>query len=95
MTQIANEVEYLHSPSDEWFAITPGTSDLSSVVRGIYVGTGGTIVAVSEAGTEIIFANVPTGTILPIRAAKVLATSTAAAGSPNESTTATMLVGLI
>lgn len=74
-----------HLVGEQFFAITPSdTVNFSFTVRGIYVGGAGAVVAVNEAGTAVTFAAVPVGTILPIRATRVNATST----------TATNLVGL-
>jgi hypothetical protein len=72
-------------PSKNYFAITPHDStDFAETTRGIYVGTGGNVVAVRADGTAITFSNVPSGTILPIIAKRVNSTST----------TASTLVGL-
>ena len=73
------------SSGEDFFAISPSdTADFAYVVRGIYVGTAGNIVAITEGGTAVTFANVPVGTVLPIRARRV----------NNASTTASNLVGL-
>lgn len=64
-------------PANLAFAITPGTADLPYRTRALWVGTGGTVVIVDTAGTQVTLANVPNGTLLPIRVDKVLAASTA------------------
>jgi hypothetical protein len=57
--------------------ITPSdTADLANVTTGIYVGTGGQIVAIVN-GVTRTYANVVAG-LLPIRASRVLATGTTA-----------------
>lgn len=62
-------------------AITPSDSvDLPSVTRGVYVGGDGNVVAVSEAGVAVTFANASAGAILPIRARRINATGTTATG---------------
>ena len=66
------------SPYQRGFAVTPDNSnDLAFVTRGIFVGTGGAALKVTLLdGTDLVFANVPSGTLLPIRATKVFATGT-------------------
>ncbi|KEO88621.1 hypothetical protein EH31_16835 [Erythrobacter longus] len=75
------------SPAREWFDIVPNdNSDLSFVPKAIFVGTGGDLVVSSAStNTEVIFRNVPSGSVLDIRPAAVRETGT----------TATDLVGLI
>lgn len=81
----------LESPASLLFAITPGTGDLTYQTRGLYIGTGGTLVVVDTTGNEVVLTNVPDGAILPIRVDKVLATQ---GGSPGVDTTASGIVGL-
>lgn len=68
------------APALEYSAIT--TSDSTDFdgffTRGIYVGVSGDVVAVNKAGTPVTFKNASSGTILPIRARRVNATSTTA-----------------
>jgi len=67
------------------FAITKSdTVDLDQTTRYIYVGGGGSVSVITISGTTVVFAAVPVGTILPIRATRVLA-----------ATSATNLVGLV
>lgn len=69
----------------DFFAIT--TSDSSNFafqVAGIYVGVGGDVVAVTQAGVAVTFKNAVAGSVLPVCAIRVNATST----------TATNLVGI-
>lgn len=67
-------------PASNFFAITPSnTVDFTQgVTRGIYVGTGGDVVAVGQDGTAVTFTAVPGGVILPIVAKRVNSTSTTA-----------------
>lgn len=48
--------------------------------RGVYVGTGGNLAIQWANGTNSTFTNVASGTVLPIKAIKVLATGTTASG---------------
>lgn len=74
-----------HGPATRFFAIVPSDgADLPELVRGLYVGTGGDVVAVDGTGTVTTFRAVPTGTVLPIRTAAV-----------RTATTASDLVGLV
>ena len=69
----------LEAPASRVFAITPHNStDFSFDTRAIYVGTGGNIAVVTAAGDVVTFSNVPTGTILPVRATRVNSTNTTA-----------------
>ena len=78
-------------PGSGAFVITPGASEFGSHTRGIYVGGAGNIVVVTVKDQEVLFSDVPAGTILPLRCKKVLATGT---DSPASTTTATLIVGL-
>lgn len=72
----------LSSPASNAFAITPSDStDLAVAARALYVGTGGTVVVRLRATgtTAVTFKNVPSGSVLPVRAVRVLATGTTAA----------------
>lgn len=75
----------LNAPASDGFAITPHDSnELTRVPRAIYVGTGGSIVLTTAKGNDLTFKNVPSGSVLSVRALKVKATNT----------TATDLIGL-
>ncbi len=75
--------------STAWFifAITPHDSNpLTALCRGVYVGGAGDVALICEDNTSAVtFVGVLAGTILPVRAKKVLSTGT----------TATNLVGLV
>lgn len=60
--------------------VTPNdTTTLAAVSRALYVGVGGDVsVLMAGTGTSIVFKNVPTGSVLPIRIQRVNSTSTTA-----------------
>jgi hypothetical protein len=67
-------------PAVRCFAITPDDEDdLPELVRGLYVGAGGAVSIVDPVGGTTVFAGVPSGTVLPVRAQRVRATGTTAA----------------
>ena len=73
-------VQESSSSSNEFSSIvTSDTSDFSYLTAGIYVGTAGNVVAISNNGTITTFLNVPAGMILPICARRVNTTGTTAA----------------
>lgn len=77
--QTFNSSNAIDAPAGRYAAITPSdTVDLTFMARAIYVGTGGNLVAVDDAGTAVTFTNVPDGAIIPIRVSRINATSTTA-----------------
>ncbi|MCW1401077.1 hypothetical protein OKA06_01565 [Novosphingobium sp. MW5] len=68
------------SPARNCVAIVPNdANDLAVVTKALYVGTGGNIVVRTvDATADVTFANVPTGTVLPVRARAIRATGTTA-----------------
>jgi hypothetical protein len=70
----------LEAPADNAAAVTPDDdTDLSDFARALYVGTAGDVaVNLATTGSAIVFKNVAAGTVLPIRVARVLDTSTTA-----------------
>lgn len=61
-------------PASQAFAVTPGTSPLAHVTRGVWVGTSGNLVVTMEGGgNDVTFPNVQDGTLLPIRVTHILA----------------------
>ena len=77
----------LSSPYYNAFEITPSNNQLEHITRAIYVGTdvqgGGVIELETARGDQVTLENVTAGSILPIRARRIL-----------PATTATNLVGL-
>lgn len=74
----------LHAPSRHVLVLTPSdTADLNDTPKGIYVGTGGDVALVAvdaPAGAAgVVFRNLPSGSLLPVRARRVTATGTTAA----------------
>lgn len=57
------------------------TVDLTEPTRAIFTGAGGTIIVnMVGTGTSITFANVPAGSVIPLRVSRVYATGTTATG---------------
>jgi hypothetical protein len=67
-------------PALGWYAVTPSDStDLATPARALYVGTGGNVALDDGDGhTAVVFKNVASGAVLPVRAVRVRATSTTA-----------------
>lgn len=69
----------LTAPAREAAAVSPNdTSDLSVLPRALYVGQGGALAMTLADGQSVVLAGVQGGTILPVRARRVLATGTTA-----------------
>ncbi len=67
-------------PANHAFSITPDDgNDLEEVSRAVYCGQAGDVVVRTPSGNDVTFANVGAGTVLPVRATRVLATGTSAA----------------
>ena len=67
-------------PATNAILVTPSNStDLTYVTRAVYVGNGGALTAdMADSGSSITFANVPSGTTLPIRVTRIRSTGTVA-----------------
>ncbi len=84
--RFANVQASLSGPAASGFAVTPSdATDLPETTRAIYVGSGGNVTVRMLTGETLAFASVSSGTILPVRATRILATGT----------TCTDLVGLV
>jgi hypothetical protein len=68
------------SPASGAFDITPhNDNELSFITRAVYVGTGGDLAVELIGGGTVTFRKLPDAALLPIRARKVLTSSTASA----------------
>lgn len=71
--------ENLEGPAAHAAAVTPDdNNDLTTAARGLYVGGAGDLTVITTAGDTVTFVAVPAGTLLPVRAARVLDAGTAA-----------------
>lgn len=67
------------APAGHGFPIAPNdATDLEEVTRGLFVGTAGNVAVTMRLGGSVTFKNIPAGSLLPIRATRVLATGTTA-----------------
>ena len=69
------------SAADRFSAVTPADADLAFPARALFVGVGGDITVRALQGdvaTNVVFKNVPSGSILPIMVLQVRATGTTA-----------------
>lgn len=68
------------APANRGEAVTPSddTDFTNGACEALYVGGTGDVVVVFEGDTAILFSAVPAGTVLPVRAMRVNATSTTA-----------------
>lgn len=77
----SSHADSVGAPATRAAAVTPDdVAPLAEVPKALFVGTGGSLVARGAGGGgDIMFKNVPDGTVLPFRAAFVRATGTSAA----------------
>lgn len=75
-----NAADSLVAPAQTCFSITPSDlAELALVTKAIYVGTGGDVTLRTVRGNQdVTFRNVPTGSILDVRATAVRAAGTSA-----------------
>jgi len=74
-----NRADNLEGPAAHGFAITPSNTDaLPQTTRALYVGADGDVRIALVSGAEVTLAGILAGTLLPLRANKVLATGTTA-----------------
>jgi hypothetical protein len=77
-TPLSN-VENTSTPAVYAGAVTTSDStNLSSIARALYIGTGGDVVALMPDDSEVTFKNAQSGQILPVRVKRVNATNTTA-----------------
>ena len=75
----ASQTPSLVSAFENGFAVTPSDgSDQPQVCRGIWVGSAGNLAVTTRGGNTITLVGVAAGTLLPIRATRILATGTTA-----------------
>lgn len=67
------------APAARGTSVTPSDSTDLPTTRGLWVGTGGTLV-VTMLGADVTFTNVPTGMLLPLQVQKVKSTGTTCSG---------------
>lgn len=65
-------------PARDASNVTPSDTTVLGGVRGLFVGGAGNVNLETEGGTTLVFTGVVAGSILPIRAIRVLSTSTTA-----------------
>jgi hypothetical protein len=80
---VPSETSDITSPASHGFDITPHDSnDLAALPRALWIGVGGDVTVemrdANGAAANLLFKNVPSGTLLPIRPHKVLSTGTGA-----------------
>jgi hypothetical protein len=82
----ASHANSLTAPARDGFAITPNdAADITAVTRAVYVGGPGNLAIVLQSGATVTLSNVASGSLLPLRIKRLLATGT----------TATSIVGLL
>lgn len=70
----------IDSVIEDGFDITPAdNTELNTVTRAIYIGTGGDLSVTLVSGAQLTFRNVIGGSMLPFRISQVHATGTTAA----------------
>ena len=66
-------------PATRFAAVTPSDTESFTVpATALFVGVGGTVVAINSVGDPVRFLNVANGTVLPITTYRVNATNTTA-----------------
>jgi hypothetical protein len=76
----SDRISGLESPAENAVDITAADSDLATSIRGLYVGTGGSVKVTTVGETTATFAGVPGGSVLPVRCRRVWTTGTTASG---------------
>ncbi len=68
----------LSAPATGAFAVTPSDATIfDQPTRAVYVGAAGMLAVEMLSGGSVVFEGLPAGAILPIRARRILAASTA------------------
>lgn len=69
----------LTAPAREGAVVTPNDqTDLTVLPRALFVGQGGAVAVNLAGGQSVVFSGLASGTILPVRPRRVLATGTTA-----------------
>lgn len=77
--KFARDEVLLDSPADNGAEVEPlDDTDLVQVTRYLYVGENGDVAVTLKSGANVVFANVQSGTILPVRVSRVANTNTTA-----------------
>ncbi len=72
-----NQAPALSGPANAGFEIVPSSDPLPAITRAIYVGGGGSLTLTMAWGGDITLHNLEDGSLLPLRASHVKASSTA------------------
>lgn len=81
LDKFAGTPQSLTGPYENAAAVTPSnTTKLDYLTSALYVGGAGAVSVLLRDGTTVVFAVVPAGTTIPIRAKRVNASGTAATG---------------
>ncbi|WCK04803.1 spike base protein, RCAP_Rcc01079 family [Agrobacterium tumefaciens] len=76
-----HHVAGLEFPASHAFDVVPDdVNPLSSPTRAVYVGNAGHLCLTLVSGATVTFQNLPAGSLLPVRATRVLSTRTTATG---------------
>ena len=74
-----NSSPSLSGPAAHGFAVTPHDANLlPETTRALYVGSAGTLAVGMASGASLTFTGIAAGTVLPVRATRVMATGTSA-----------------
>ena len=78
--QFATSADQVSAPATRVVAVAPHDSNaLADIPKALFVGTGGAVTLRATAGGDVVFKNLASGSILPVRAQYVRATGTTAA----------------
>lgn len=78
--QFSSTADQVSAPATRVLAVVPhDTNALVDIPKALFVGTGGTVTLRGLSGGDVLFKNLASGSILPVRAQYVRATGTTAA----------------
>lgn len=78
--QFSGTLDSVSAPATRGVAVAPhDVNGLADVPKALFVGTGGNLTVRGSGNADLVFKNVPDGSILPFRAQYVRATGTTAA----------------